>query len=174
MPRLYPTVSLLALSVAAACWDWRWRRVPNTLVFPAMTLGLVGWFCMVRGLMHALAGAAMGLVILIVPWSLGWTGGGDVKFLAAVGALGGAPFFVVRAAVAGMVLGGLWALAALARQRGVRWCVNWCLSWALGAGGWPPVRPEKGSATAQTIPYAVPLAAGVLLTLALGERGWWW
>ncbi len=73
---------LLAFAVAA---DLAWRRVPNAVVLPIAVCGLAaqlaaggpaaaGWSVLV----------AVGvLAVLVVPWSAGKIGGGDVKLIAA-------------------------------------------------------------------------------------------
>jgi prepilin peptidase CpaA len=81
----------LAATLAAAVLDARTGRIPNRLTLAALVLGLAlgalhggGW-----GLVHCAAGA---LVLAFVPLLLFWRGamgGGDVKLLAALGALVG-------------------------------------------------------------------------------------
>ncbi len=83
------TLPLLAvLLAAAAAWDLRTRRIPNELVFGGLLFGLAVGVATggLPGLGHAALGAAVGLGALLIPWSRGWLGGGDVKLLCACGA----------------------------------------------------------------------------------------
>ena len=106
---------ILGLVLAVATWtDLKERVVPNWLTLPAMVLGLGG------GLVHqgwaGLGGAGLGLLagglIFLLPFFLGAMGGGDVKLLAAVGALGG-PFFVLKVALYACLLGGVLAVGIM-------------------------------------------------------------
>jgi prepilin peptidase CpaA len=72
--------------------DTLWTKIPNlinlTLILAALghqlhTAGAVGF-------LHVLAGLFVGMALLIVPYLLGGMGAGDVKAMAALGALTGA------------------------------------------------------------------------------------
>jgi prepilin peptidase CpaA len=90
----WPTLIVVAVATVT---DLRTRRIPNWLVFPFLLAGIVvsplrhdwqgnshgfGW----HGLGQSLAGLGLGLLINIIPFFMGWTGGGDVKLFAAIGA----------------------------------------------------------------------------------------
>ena len=77
--------------VLVALSDWRARRIPTASVGPAIVLGLAlhaarGW----NGLEFSLKGLGLGFALLILPYVFGGMKAGDVKFLAAIGALVGA------------------------------------------------------------------------------------
>lgn len=88
---LLADVILVAVVVAAAVTDLKSGRIYNRLVYPAVVVGLLlalvagGW---VELKDHALA-AAIGFGVLFFCYAIGGMGGGDVKLMAAVGALGG-------------------------------------------------------------------------------------
>src|SRR3954467_2743703 len=75
-------------TVAAAALDYRTRKIPNWLTVPSAIAALL--FHTVTGggtgFLWALAGFGVGFVLLILPWTLGGGGMGDVKLLAALGA----------------------------------------------------------------------------------------
>jgi prepilin peptidase CpaA len=90
----WPTLIVVAV---ASFTDLRSRRIPNWLVFPFLLAGIVvsplrhdwhgnshgfGW----HGLGQSLAGMSLSLLINGIPFFMGWTGGGDVKLCAAIGA----------------------------------------------------------------------------------------
>jgi prepilin peptidase CpaA len=82
-------VAVVALVLLAIYSDLRWRKVPNCLTLPAIVLGFflnfVGnsW----NGLIFAFFGLLVGMGLLMLPYILGGMGGGDVKFMGALGAM---------------------------------------------------------------------------------------
>jgi len=113
------TVLVIAAGVAATVVDVRERRVPNALT---MGLASVGLALAMTGLGAvslggALGGLALGLALLLPAHIFGATGAGDVKLLAAFGALLG-PAGVFDAFLRAAILGGAMALGvALWRGR---------------------------------------------------------
>jgi prepilin peptidase CpaA len=109
------TASLLAIAVI---WDVRSRRIPNQLTIGVAALGIVlqvllqGWL----GAQQAALGWLVGFALLLLPCLLGWVGGGDVKLLAAVGALQG-PTLAFWSGLYGIAVGGLFSSVILLRRR---------------------------------------------------------
>lgn len=78
-------VVLLGVLGAAAWMDWRQRKIPNTLVFPAIAVGL--WYQWEGELLDgALLGVAGAFLLTVGPVILKGMGMGDQKLLMAVGA----------------------------------------------------------------------------------------
>jgi leader peptidase (prepilin peptidase) / N-methyltransferase len=113
----------LAVMLAVALIDARWRIVPNRIVYPAVLVGLgaliVGHVAgapvdAVRGLVGlALYAGPLFLVALVVPHGMGM---GDVKLAALIGLVLGSLglAYVAVAAGVGIVVGGLGAIVAMA------------------------------------------------------------
>jgi prepilin peptidase CpaA len=82
---------LTATVLIAAITDLLHSRVPNWLTLPVTLLafGLHFADAGTQGLVFSLAGWLTGFALLIGLYALGGTGAGDVKLLAAVGALSG-------------------------------------------------------------------------------------
>ena len=103
--------ALLAICVVT---DLARGMVYNRVTLPAMFLGLclgffqAGW----SGLGVAAVGLLIGGGIFLIPFMLRAVGGGDVKMMAGVGALAGAPF-ALKTALYACLLGGVWALLAM-------------------------------------------------------------
>jgi prepilin peptidase CpaA len=108
-----------AFTAIAAAWDLETRRIPNGLVLVGLIAGLaVGTYTAgLPGLVHAVLGAAVGLGVLLYPWTRGWLGGGDVKLFAACGALVGwkgvLALMLVGTALHGFLTIGVLVLAKL-------------------------------------------------------------
>jgi prepilin peptidase CpaA len=110
---------VIGAGVAAAVIDIRQRRVPNVLTMGLASLGLVLAMAGLGdvSLGGALGGLALGLALLMPAHVFGATGAGDVKLLAAFGALLG-PGNVFDAFLRAAILGGVIALGvALWRGR---------------------------------------------------------
>ncbi len=87
---------LVVLLVTSAVTDTRHGKILNIVTFPSMLAGLLlnGIFGHGPGLAWSLLGWAVGMGIQWVPFMLGFAKAGDVKLLAAVGALKGWAFCV--------------------------------------------------------------------------------
>lgn len=130
-------VVAVLLGCAAVTSDLRTRKIPNRITISAAAAGLAlaalhgGWY----GLAASIAGAVLGFLFFAFFFWMGGMGGGDVKLMAAFGALLG-PSAIVPAAVLAAMAGGLMAIVALLAPRHVR-----------------------------TIPYAPAIVAGAWLAL---------
>ena len=117
------------------------------------------------------AGWAAGLcaALLAGPFLLGGVGGGDLKMMAAFGALNG-PTIGLLGLAAGFALGGVFAVVHLARigrlgeQLGA---TGRSLSRAVGEGSVGPTRLSDEAPDAVALPYSLPLGAGALAVLVL-------
>lgn len=151
--------------------DVRERRIPNWLTFPAFGLALVHGALGggAAGLATALLGAVCALAILVLPYSRGWFGAGDVKAVMVLGALWG-PGVLVPVLTWAMLWGGVVALAWLAVRGGLpdllaRWWGSLVLT--LANRRLTRLPPVPGSVAAGGIPFAVTLG------LAIGTYQLW-
>lgn len=141
------------------------RRIPNWLTFPSFALALA-YGALTAGFAGAgssLLGAAVALGILLVPYSLGWLGAGDVKAMAVIGALWGAGVALAVIAWAlglGGVIAIVWvALQGRLRDLAVRWSQTFLVS--IASRRWTYFPPAPGSPEARGIPFAVAIGLGV-------------
>ena len=114
-----PTLIFLGIVMAVATYtDFTRQKIPNRLTFPAMACG-IGYHVLVhgyQGLIFSLTGLAAGFGLLILFYILGGMGAGDVKLMAAVGAvLGAKGVFVVFLFTA--LYGGLYSLGLMLMHR---------------------------------------------------------
>jgi prepilin peptidase CpaA len=102
--------------VAAVVTDVRTRRIPNWLTGAIAGAGF-GIACGGGGLTPAQAALGMlaGLVLMMPGHLIGATGAGDVKLMAAVGAVVG-PSMIFRAFLYTAVAGGIFAFAVAVRR----------------------------------------------------------
>lgn len=108
---------ILAVLVLGAALDLRFRRIPNLLTLGAAVAGFLVNLVIYHGAgaVTSLEGWLLGVALLLIPFAVRATGGGDVKLLAAVGAwLGPHGAFLTFAYAA--VVGGLVGLALLIKR----------------------------------------------------------
>ena len=111
-------IALCCLVLVAAVYDLRFRRIPNWLSLSGLVLGLGlnTLFGGVAGLAHSLLGLLCALGLYVVLYLLRAMGAGDVKLMAAVGALVG-PRAWLEILLATALVGGIVSLLVVARER---------------------------------------------------------
>jgi prepilin peptidase CpaA len=164
-------IGAVGLLMAIVEEDVRRRRIPNRLTGFGLAAALLhaGWTAGLGGLLPALAGAALGLAVLAVPFSMRWVGAGDAKAAMALGA------FFGPGALAGLLgwateIGAVLALATLAVEGGLgdmlrRW--RWSLLLTSTSGRLHYIGPAPGSTACVGLPFGVALAFG-----AAAQRTW--
>jgi len=107
--------------VVAAVTDVREGRIPNWLTgsLTVFGMGVQSWQHGWDGFLFSLGGLGMGLACLMFFYIKGGMGAGDVKLLGAIGTILG-PSQVVFAFAFAAMLGGLYSLALLSNQGGLR------------------------------------------------------
>lgn len=158
-------VVLIGLLTVAVVTDMRSSRIPNWLTFPSMALALAAhaWLHGLQGCLFSLLGFAVGLGLFLGPHLLGCMGAGDVKLMAAVGAIVG-PQDALLSALLSATVGGLYALGAMWHHWGLRSAV--C---RMGCSVRSLVTPggQRASVQEMALPYrlryGVAIAGGTLL-----------
>jgi prepilin peptidase CpaA len=149
--------------------DARWHRIPNSVTYPTMLVGLVLGVLESTGragfpgtlfpgsgpggILDHVAGLALGLLVSYPFYAAGGLKAGDGKFLMTVGALKGTTFLLVGA-VWGALIGGLIAIGFIVARR-------------LAARRAGTTGETIGALLHTWIPYGVALGLGALAALAL-------
>lgn len=109
---------LLTLLILSVYFDVTKKRIPNFLTLPVIAWGLVSYIVIdgFNGFTFSLFGFLLGLGIFLIPYMAGGMGGGDVKLMAAIGALKGAEFIFLTALLAALC-GGVMAVGYLLYKR---------------------------------------------------------
>jgi prepilin peptidase CpaA len=155
--------------VLAAAHDIHSRRIPNALSGLFLCIGLFarGALAGGDGLADGICGVVVGLFVLLIPYSMGMFGGGDIKLLAAIGAWVG-PVYVLAIAALGCIVGALLAVAMTVLEPGLRDDVKNTLLIAFYTKHLP--RDLRSARPARlTVPFGAALAiAAVALALTVG------
>jgi prepilin peptidase CpaA len=175
---------LIALLALAVFFDLTRKRIPNFLTLP-----VIGWGLFTNtisggldGFLFSLYGLLLGLGVFLIPFTLGWLGGGDIKLFGAVGALQGAAF-VFHAALFTAVCGGLLALFYLLAAKRLLPVLKKILGAAAGSFSFilaikfrsPAFISSAGflqrpgadtQVQSPAMPYGVAIALGTLFTLS--------
>ena len=172
---------LLALVLGAAVYDVQYRRIPNWISVCGVVAGLAmntfltfdgpaRW----SGLAMSLEGLALGFCIYFVLYVIHAMGAGDVKLMAAVGAVVGPAdwfgIFLITAIVGGIM--GLILIVVRRRFKTTLWNVGFIFS-ELKSGRPAYVGKEEldvKSPKAVGLPHGAVIAVGSIFYLALSLR----
>lgn len=164
---------LISTAMVAAYYDLRIRRIPNWLNLSAVVLGLGlnTYFESLPGAWMAAGGLLLALCIYMPLYALKGMGAGDVKLMAAIGAITG-PGNWLYIFIATALLGGVVSLALVVmRKRTAQTVSN--ISVILGQLAKAKQPSQQDSALsihnekALKMPHGAIIAAGVCLFLVL-------
>jgi prepilin peptidase CpaA len=168
---------LLLVLLCAAIYDVRYRRIPNWLNVTGVLIGLaVNWIIGPpdAGILFSLAGLGIAFGLYLVLYLLRAMGAGDVKLMAAVGALLGPSrwfgLFLVTA-----IIGGIMALVlVLMRRRTMKtfWNIGYILSeMRFGRAGFVN-NPELDVRSSHSVglPHGAVIAIGAIFYLAISAH----
>jgi prepilin peptidase CpaA len=168
LPVAIDVCALLLLGLSAY-WDLRYRKIPNWATLPCIALGLglngllLGW----GGMKASGLGFLVGFGALLVLFVLSWMGGGDVKLMAAVGALKGYPF-VVSALFYSLIVGVVIGVAMLIwNRKALRTFKNLFFVVASRVSPLIPKQDIKREET-QKIPFGLAIVFGTVWAMIMG------
>jgi prepilin peptidase CpaA len=167
--------ALAAVALTAGIWDLRTRRIPNWLVLTGLLLGFLlnGFLFYGQGVLRAAGGMGLALLIYLPMYMLRGMGGGDVKLMAALGAIAGWRLWLVIFIVSA-ILGGVMAVIltlAKGRLRRTLWNVGFILSELAHLRAPHLTRAELNveDPKAVTLPRGTVIAAGVVTLLVVSR-----
>jgi prepilin peptidase CpaA len=113
-------LAVLILVLLLACiTDIRSQKIPNWLTYPIILLAILVYSAVhgLHGFLFSLEGLGLGFAVLIPIYAAGGMGAGDVKLMAAVGAVLG-PLNVFYAFLSTAITGGVYAFVILLLRAG--------------------------------------------------------
>ncbi len=167
-----PFVILMTVLLVGVAWDLRFRRIPNWLTLPAISIAIVyhtGVHGM-TGFTYSLGGVGTGIAVLLPFFLSGGMGAGDVKLLGAVGGLLG-PFGACVAFLFTALVGGIYAIVLLALHGDLKPTIiryKTILGTFFSAGKFLYIPPPQ-SVRKHRLVYGLAIALGTLLSIGLGD-----
>jgi prepilin peptidase CpaA len=160
-------IALAAGALTATVIDIRTRRIPNVLTGSMAALGIALAAAGMSGISvgASVAGMVAGLLLMLPGHALGATGAGDVKLMAAVGAVLGIPL-IVNAFLFTAVAGGVLAIAVALRRRRLKATLSGTSKLIASPAG---VRQElQGATKASRFAYGPAIAIGSVAAALIG------
>ncbi|OWW20572.1 A24 family peptidase [Noviherbaspirillum denitrificans] len=177
--------TLAALLGVAAWCDFTQRRIPNLLVFPGACIGLLlnaflpegyGFTSALPGalgILGAIKGLGLGLVLFLPMYMVRVMGAGDVKLMAMVGAFVGMNGVVADTVIVFMT-GGCLSLLYLLRRKAFlarieRFFPALLLLRIHAADS--SIASSSGSGKTESVPFGVAIALGTMAYIVLARQG---
>jgi prepilin peptidase CpaA len=160
-------IALAAGALTATIVDIRSRRIPNVLTgsMAAVGVGLAASGLSGISVGASVAGMVIGLLLMLPGHALGATGAGDVKLMAAVGAVIGI-HVIVNAFLFTALAGGILAVAVAVRRRRLGATLSGTTRLIASPTG---AREEiRGAAKASRFAYGPAIAIGSLMAALVG------
>jgi len=152
---------LILLVISSIITDITKRRIYNIQTYPVMMLGLIMNFAVggVEGLILSFLGLLFGMLLLLLFYISGTIGAGDVKLLAAIGALKGS-LFTLETMFYTALIGGFMAIVIIAWQGTLIQTLKNSLTYACH----PFKYSQDDSINHQYLPYGIAISIGCICT----------
>jgi prepilin peptidase CpaA len=169
---------ILLVSGISAFFDLWIRKIPNWIIAAGLVSGVVLNALQGSGLLiQSILGFVVGILVLLLPFGMGWIGAGDVKLFGVIGALLGISWlprvFFYSALVAGTIALGYFAvgLASFSRFK------NFWIDIKTAVVSFGHVLPDpvhvRTKENAGSVPWGVAFAAGTIIAYYADPSGRW-
>lgn len=160
------TMFVIAFVLSVAIGDLLWQRIPRHFAAAAFAVG-IAYHIIFGGFVSAVLASLIGFAVGVIFFRMGAVGGGDVKLLAAIGALLGLSLWGRAMFIAVLVAAALAIVTAFAKGALVRTMRNSLVLLATfpSRGFGPHETIHLRSELAIRAPFGVAAAAGTLFAL---------
>ena len=149
--------------------DIKNRKILNIVTMPSILFAFIyysaaqGW----EGFLFSGKGFLVGFALLLIPYLLGGMGAGDVKLMAAIGALMGTSF-VLYSFVYIALIGGLISLVLIMKNRGIWHSIKtFFFNITFFRSELGSILFSKDKSSSISFPYGVAIVLGTLCTFVL-------
>lgn len=150
--------------------DIKSRKILNSVTLPTIIVALTYYLFTsgYEGFLYSGKGFLVGLGLLIIPYLLGGMGAGDVKLMAAIGALMGTGF-VFYSFIYTAIFGGVIALFLMIKQRGLMNLLKSSIfTLVFFRSNLGSILTKKNHQSSIAFPYGIAIVLGTLCTLFWG------
>ena len=158
------TILLVILTISLYT-DIKSRKILNVITMPSILFGIVYYTVILgkEGFLFSGKGFFVGLVVLLIPYLLGGMGAGDVKLMAAIGALTG-PVFVFYSFIYTALVGGVIALILIMKRDGIVFSVkNFYCNIPFLHSNLGSMIIKKDHSNSIVFPYGIAIVSGTLI-----------
>lgn len=163
-------ITLISALIISLLTDVRQRKILNIITFPSIIIAFTYYVIKFgfEGFVFSGKGFLVGFLLLLIPYLLGGMGAGDVKLMAAIGALMGTSF-VFYSFIFTALIGGLIGIALIIRQKGFFMALKTFLfNITVLKGNLGSIIFNKDNHSKISFPYGVAIVLGTFCTLIWG------
>ncbi len=163
-------IILIIILLICLFTDIKSRKILNMVTLPSIVFAIAYNFLSTgfEGFLFSGKGLIVGLCLLLIPYLLGGMGAGDVKLMAAIGALLGTSF-VFYSFIYTALIGGIIAIILIFKTNGVKNSIKaffFNLIFLRGSIGSMVLSKNKNNSI--SFPYGVAIVLGTFCTLIWG------
>ncbi|MCM3765806.1 prepilin peptidase [Neobacillus niacini] len=164
-------VILIIILLICLFTDLKYRKIFNIITIPTIIFAVIhnSLIAGYEGFLFSAKGFFVGLIVFLIPYLLGGMGAGDVKLMAAIGALMGTSFVFYSFIYTGLI-GGFIAIVLIVKNNGLKNLIKSLIFNVvffrsnLGSIIFP-IGKEKSRIL---FPYGIAIVLGTLCTLIWG------
>ncbi|PLS06995.1 prepilin peptidase [Neobacillus cucumis] len=163
-------IVLVTILIVSLYTDIKSRRILNIITLPTIIIAFVfhTYTFGLSGLVFSSKGFLTGVGLLIIPFILGGLGAGDVKLMAAIGALMGTSF-VFYSFIYTAIIGGMIGVFIILKTKGFRNSIKSLLiNIALFRSNQGSLSISKVSEGKISFPYGIAIVLGTFCSLIWG------
>ncbi|MDN3019728.1 prepilin peptidase [Paenibacillus sp. BSR1-1] len=163
-------IVLVTILLISFITDIKSRKILNSVTFPSILFSFFYNLSSkgIEGFLFSGKGFLVGLCLLIIPYLLGGMGAGDVKLMAAIGALMGTSF-VFYSFIYTALIGGVIALLLIIKTNGLRNTIKlFFFNVVFLRSNIGSIMLTKNKESSISFPYGVAIVLGTLCTLVWG------
>ncbi|SOC37258.1 A24 family peptidase [Ureibacillus acetophenoni] len=163
-------IVLLLVLLISIVTDIYSRKILNVVTIPAILVGLIYYTVHsgLNGLWFSFSGFILGLVLLLIPFLFGGMGAGDVKLMAAIGALMGT-VFVFHTFLFTALIGGVISIFILLRRMNIKQVIaHMYMTFIVFRGKTKEVHVSTEQKYKFSFPYGIAIVLGAFIAYIWG------